>query len=458
MRTGVRRAPSGGARRTDRRRAAHGSAARGARIGRRAAHESAGARRIAQDPSGSRVGCLSYRSSSMRRPAFAVVCLLAVFVAAGCGGGNKKGGLQSKTPTVGAGGAQPEAATDLGFPAFATKNTTRVGGSDPTADAAGVARAVFPATSVDTRPNAVALIDSNDWRAGVAGAVLASTPVRAAILLSNGLELPGASSTALAALRPRGSKEAGGAQLVRVGNVARPPGLRTTDINGRDPFALARAIDAFQTAARGSTSDRVVVVSVDDPAFAMPAAAWAAKAGDPVLFVHRDSVPAETRAALRAHDQPRIYVLGSPTTVTNTAIASLRKLGTVKRVGADNPIDSSIAFARYIDPSFGWGVVDPGHGIVFARDDRPLDAAAAAPLSVSGSYGPLLVLATPMGLDGAVGQYLLDIQPGYTRDPVRGVYNHGWIIGDDRAISVPTQARIDSLLEIKKAQNTQQAP
>jgi hypothetical protein len=37
---------------------------------------------------------------------------------------------------------------------------------------------------------------------------------------------------------------------------------------------------------------------------------------------------------------------------------------------------------------------------------------------------------------------------------VRGVYNHGWIVGDDHAISVATQARIDSLLEIRKAQQT----
>jgi Cell wall binding domain 2 (CWB2) len=395
----------------------------------------------------------------MRRPAVALACLLVALAATACGRKEPKAGLQSNdAPGLGAKGSEPEAAADLGFPSFATKNTTRIGGADAIANAAGVARAVFPATSPQTRPQAVALIDVHDWRAGIAGAVLASTPVRAAILLSNGPELPDATRTALAALQPTGAKAAGGAQLVRVGNVARPPGLRTTDINGRDAFALARALDAFQTAARGSTTDRVVVVSVDDPAFAMPAAAWAAKAGDPVLFVHRDSVPAETKAALLAHDQPRIYVLGSPATVTAPVITALRKLGTVKRVGADNPIDSAIAFARYIDPSFGWGVVDPGHGLVFARDNSPLDAAAAAPLSVSGSYGPLLLLATPTGLDGAVGQYLLDIQPGYTRDPVRGVYNHGWIIGDDRAISVPTQARIDSLLEIKKAQNTQQSP
>jgi len=40
-------------------------------------------------------------------------------------------------------------------------------------------------------------------------------------------------------------------------------------------------------------------------------------------------------------------------------------------------------------------------------------------------------------------RYLLDIQPGYARDPVRGVYNHGWLIGDEAAISQAVQARID---------------
>jgi hypothetical protein len=390
----------------------------------------------------------------MRRAVLALVCLLAV-AATGCGGKGKDQGLDSEpTPSQTVKGDQEGASSNLGLPFIATKNTTRVAGADPIADAAGVARAVFPSTSADTRPNAVALIDSRDWRAGVAGAVLASTPMRAAILLSDGPKLPAASEEALKALQPTGSKSPGGAQLVRVGNVARPAGVRTTEIGGRDPFALARAIDAFQTAARGSPSGRVLVVSADAPAFAMPAAAWAAKAGDPVLFVRRDEVPVETRAALLSHDQPHIYVLGPPSTISAGTLDALKRLGTVKRIGAEDPTANAIAFARYVDPSFGWGVVDPGHGLVFARTDRPLDAAAAAPLSVSGSYGPLLVVTSATSLDGALGQYLLDIQPGYTRDPVRGVYNHGWLIGDDRAISVATQARIDSLLEIKKAQTT----
>jgi putative cell wall binding repeat protein len=393
----------------------------------------------------------------MRRAAVVLACLLAV-LAAGCGRNEgKEPGLDSRPGTSRTvKGNDDGASADLGLPYIATKNTTRIAGADPTADAAGVSRAVFPATTADTRPNAVALIDARDWRAGIAGAVLASTPVRAAVLLSDGPELPTASKEALAALRPTGAKSPGRAQLVRVGDVARPEGLRTTEIAGRDPFALARAIDAFQSAARGGPSERVVVVSADAPAFAMPAAAWAAKAGDPVLFVRRDEVPAETRAALLTHGQPHIYVLGPPSTISASTVRDLRRLGTVKRIGAEDPIDNAIAFARYVDPSFGWGVVDPGHGLVFARTDRPLDAAAAAPLSVSGSYGPLLVIAAPTSLDGALGQYLLDIQPGYTRDPVRGVYNHGWLIGDDRALSVATQARIDSLLEIKKAQTGQE--
>jgi putative cell wall-binding protein len=392
----------------------------------------------------------------MRRPAAVLLCLLLALAATACGRNDRTQSSGSDdSPSLGVKGSEPEASTDLGFPAFATKNTTRIGGADSVANAAGAARAVFPATTPENRPGAVALIDARDWRAGIAGSVLASTPVRAAILLSNGPEMPKASSDALAALRPLGAKAAGGAQVVRVGNVARPPGVRTTDINGRDPFALARALDAFQTAARGKSSDRVLVVSADDPAFAMPAAAWAAKAGDPVLFVHRDSVPQETKAALLSHDQPRIYILGPPAAVSAGVATELRKLGTVKRLGADNPIDSAIAFARYTDPTFGWGVVDPGHGLVFVNSSRPLDAAAAAPLSASGTYGPIL-LVTGGGLPPALVQYLLDIQPGYERDPVRGVYNHGWLIGDEQAISVEDQARIDSLLEIVPV-NTSQA-
>jgi hypothetical protein len=259
--------------------------------------------------------------------------------------------------------------------------------------------------------------------------------------------MPAASSSALSALDPSGSKPADRAQVIRVGGAAKPGGYKTTDVRGANPAALAQQIDRFQAAAVGHSSDRVVITSSDRSEFAMPAAAWAAKSGDPVLYVTRDGVPRETAAALRGHQQPRIYVLGPPDVVSDKVLAQLKRLGSVRRIAGKDPVTNAIAFARYVDGSFGWGVVDPGHGLVFANSDRPLDAAAAAPLSATGTYGPLL-LTQGDKLPVPLVQYLLDIQPGYEKDPVRGVYNHGWIMGDDGAISQADQSRIDSLLEI----------
>jgi hypothetical protein len=389
----------------------------------------------------------------MRARRTAAALLLSAAVLVGCGRGGTDGKetttATAPTPSAGAKGTETTASQDLGFPTFATKNTTRVGGADPIADAAAVSRAVYTGASRVTRPQAVVLADGRDWRVGLVSSVLMGAPLRAPLLYGDGPDkLPGATQSALKALAPTGAKAAGNAQVVRVGEVPDLPGLRTTDLRGSDPIALARAVDAFQAAARGATSDRVIVVSADDPAYAMPAAAWAAKAGDPILFTHKDAVPRDTRAAIAAHQQPKIYVLGPSSVISDKALKTLRRLGSVTRIGGPDAAATSVAFARFVDGPFGWGVVDPGHGFVFANAERPADAAAAAPLSASGSYGPLLVSGDGTKLPGALQGYLLDVQPGYTRDPVRGVYNHGWIIGDEQAFSVPVQSQIDALLEI----------
>ncbi len=385
----------------------------------------------------------------MPRPsALLLVFALILSLAAGCGR-NEPSKPDVEKPTLGLKGDDEAAAQELGFPAFATKNTTRVGGADAIADAAAIARAVYTGGSRVTRPRAVVLADARDWRSALAASVLMAAPIRAPLLFSQGRDLPEATETALPALQPTGSKQAGGAQLIRVGDVARPGGgLKTTDVRGRDAYAVTRGLAALQASARGKTSDRVVIVSADEPAFAMPAAAWAAKSGDPILFVERDRVPPDTRAALDALQQPRIYVLGPSKIISPKATRTLRRLGTVTRVGGQDPVRNAVAFARFVDGAFGWGVVDPGHGLVFARADRTLDAAAAAPLSASGKYGPLLLLDDADQIPRPLEDYLLDIQPGYTRDPVRGVYNHGWIVGDGSAVSVDLQSRLDSLLEI----------
>jgi hypothetical protein len=402
------------------------------------------------------------RAAVRRRLAALLALLLAAVTAsvAGCGGGSPSRPLG--TPRDGLKGTEKQAAAELGFPGFATANTTRVGGADPIADAAAVARAVYPGGSAASRPPAVTLVGASDWQAGIAASVLMSHPVGAPLLLSQGATLPPASAQALKALAPTGAKAAGGAQLLRIGDVASPAGYRTARIAGRGPYALARAIDAYSAAAHGSPSSSVLVVSGEDPAYAMPAAGWAAKSGDPVLFTMRDRLPAETRAAIASHGQPKIYVLGPPAVIADRVLTSLRRLGRVTRIaapgGAQDPVSSAIAFARFADGAFGWGVTDPGHGFVFASGARTMDAVAAAPLSASGSYGPLLLLDDPARLPAGVRDYLLDVQPGYTGDPVRGVYNHGWIVGDAGAVAPSLQSRIDELLRIVPVSSQQKGP
>jgi len=381
-----------------------------------------------------------------------LLLLLVLAFAAGCGGGDKDPGEDRRQPVVGQGGDDEEAGASLGFPGFATKNTTRVGGADPIADAAGVAQAVFTARSRDTRPASVTLVDSKDWRAAISAAQLMSRPLRSPILLSDGEDLPDATKSALDELGPTGAEKAGNAQVIRVGKTAKPAGARTTDLEGADPAALAQAIDRLHTAAAGAPSRAVIVAPSSAPEFAMPAAGWAAKAGDPVLWSGRDSLPAATKAVITAHRRPRIYVLGPPSVISNDVVKELGELGTTRRIDGAEPVANAIAFARFTDGRFGWNAVDPGHGFVFASTTRPADAAAAAPLSASGTYGPLLLVTEANALPRPLQDYLLDVQPGYDEDPVRGVYNHGWIVGDEKAISVDVQSRIDALLEIQPVQ------
>ena len=390
------------------------------------------------------------------------ILLGVTFAVAGCGSTKLLTHTDSQTVTVGIGPQAPHALDKLGIPTLATRNTTRVPGADPISDAAGVALAVYPSVVAGTHPAAVTLAPTDDWEAAIASSVLMSSPIRAPILLSGSGSLPTVTAGALSALSPTGSGSIKGAQLIRIGDVPAVKGLRSAAINGNDPYTLAAAIDRFASAAAGRPSPDVVVASVDSPAYAMPAAGWAAESGDPVLFVGQSAVPQATIQALRSHGHPHIYVLGPPSVISQSVVSQLSKYGTVKRVGASDPAANSVAFAEYRDPactygqpcahvpgSFGWAIRSPGHGYVMLNANRTLDAAAAAPLSGSGDFGPQLLVDSPSSLPSSVLNFFLDYAtPGYTQEgPTAAVYNHGWMIGDDQAISTGVQAQIDSLLQ-----------
>jgi ell wall binding domain 2 (CWB2) len=364
------------------------------------------------------------------------------------------GTAAAPAPTVIVRKQQPQAAQDLGFPEFATKNTTRVSGADPVADASGVALAAFPSAGGAEGPAAVSFVTDADWQAGVAAATLVAPPVSAPILISGSDGIPPLTTDALTALNPRGSPDTDGAQIFRIGQAMVPSGLQTANVPGSTPAQIAAGVDRLRQKLVGSQPEHILLASSEDAADTMPAAAWAARSGDPVLFVHRDSAPKPTLDALRQHKNVPVYALGPPSAISDKSLAEVEKVSPgVKRVGAGDPVKNAIAFARYENGTFGWNINDPGHGFVVARTSRPLDAAAAAPLSASGNWGPLLVTTDAARVPSPLRGYLLDLKPGYISDPTRAVYNHVWLIGDQTAISTTFQAQVDDLAEVAKVRS-----
>ena len=366
-----------------------------------------------------------------------------------------QGGASAPTVVI-EGGDSSEPAPQIAFPAFATRNTTRIGGADPTADAAGVALASYPSQGGVDGPEAVILAPTDSWQEALAATPLSADPIGAPVLLSDPGELPAITAGALEGLQPRGLAAADGSQVIAIGDVATPPDLVSLDIEGVDETAIADQVDSQLAKLTGEKDPaHIMVVSSEEPGFAMPAAAWAARSGDPILFAAGDDVPDGTLAVIKRHPDTPIYVLGPKALISDAALDTLAEDGgTVMRVGAQGPVENAVTFARYVDGDFGWNINDPGHGFAIAGADRPLDAAAAAPLAAGGTPGPLLLTDSADEVPGPLRSFLKDTQPGFVDDPARAVYNRVWILGDESVISVGFQAQVDELTKLVPVTDT----
>jgi hypothetical protein len=364
-----------------------------------------------------------------------------------------------------------------------TKNTTRLGGADAASGAAAVARAVFPGLTAATRPNAVVLVDERDWPAALASSALASAPLGAPILYSDRAVLPAVSAQALRALRPAGASALAGVQVIAIGAAARARvGARALDLAAVGTSGAEAGVAAAGTAAaagpaeaaaasavaiervlvrvRGAAPRSVIAVDLQAArALQMPAAALAAESGAPIVYFSGGTVPAASEKLLAHLPKPSIYVVGA--SAPSAARAALGRYGRVSVIEApgqathtgtapETVAEAAIAVARFGAGSFGWNIHEAGHGLVFANASRPLDAPAAAPLASHGDYAPLLLLEEGHTVPPSLAHYLANIQPGYSEavPPVRSVYNHGWLIGDEAAISVGVQAQLDAMLEV----------
>ena len=266
---------------------------------------------------------------------FARAALLAGVAAtvAGCGKS-----LPSEGTSRGAGVATVASSGAVGPSGLVMANTTRLGGTDPVADAAASALATYPGLTPATRPEAVVLVDERDWSAALAAAALASAPLGAPLLYAEGDALPTASAQALATLRPRGSRLLGGAQVIELGTAAAPAGYKRSPVAGAGRRRRGDAGGAGGATAHdcprqpAAPRDRV---GADGPrALAMPAAGLAAETGAPILPVERARHPAATGRRTGGLHRPTIYAVGPPVAIGHAVLAALARLGPVRRIEA----------------------------------------------------------------------------------------------------------------------------
>lgn len=379
--------------------------------------------------------------------ALAVVILV---VAIAGGGGSKSTGAGDTSGSSETG--EVEGVTRAG------NNTTRISGADPSAFAANVALTVYPSTTRAQRPGAVSLVGEEDWRTAVAGSVLMAHPIRAPLLLSSAGGMPAPSTRAVETLKPHGNllKKEGnrardGAPFYVLGPIATPSQGRTTKTGETNGAVQAEAIETLRSSIFREEPKHIVVAPEESAAFAVPAAAWAARSGDPVLYSRANQLPGATATVLKRDPKTPVYLLGPASVLSDKVMREIAAIDHhVKRVAGKTPAENSIALARFSDGSFGWNVNDPGHGFVIARSTSPMEAALASPLSASGTWGPLLLTESADKLPRAVREYLLDVKPGYTTNPTRAFYNHVWIVGSPQEIDLKQQAEIDQLAELEK--------
>ena len=197
--------------------------------------------------------------------------------------------------------------TVLGFPALATKNTTRVGGEDPVADAAGVAHAVYPGHEHARARSCVTLVDAGRLAGGDRGrGADGAAAARARAARPTATTFPTRPPRRSTRSRRRGSHAAGGAQVMRIGEVAEPEAAcaRPRSPAG-DPFALADAIDRFITEAAGAAvAERRDRLRRRSAASRCRPPRGPRSPATPCCSCSKDAIPAATERAIQRHQQP----------------------------------------------------------------------------------------------------------------------------------------------------------
>jgi hypothetical protein len=315
------------------------------------------------------------------------------------------------------------------------KNAVRVGGAQDAETYSSVLQIAFPATRAENSPKTVIAVP-DDWRVALAYAPLIARPNNAALIVSNEASAPNENQRFNAA-----------------GSVA------NESANGNDAAQIAATVDERLAQGSGNLSANVIVVSSDSAfQFAMPAAAYAARTGTPILFVGKDNVPPATIAALqKRNNQARIFVLGSSEIVSSNIFDQLKQFGAANRIEGGDFYTLAVRFAEFRDNNadFGWGRTGRNSrrfsptNTILVNPARWQDAIAAAHLAARGKTGALL-FTDKDNLPAVVDNYLWRQRPYFSNTPAEGPFNHVWVVGSFDKISYGTQAWADYSQEIEQ--------
>lgn len=389
-----------------------------------------------------------------KRALLAALALVAIAALPGCTLGDN--GLQKTT--LSSGSSVEDFSRGTGSPALTTRNTIRIPGADPAANAAGAAITAYPSSSSFTRPSAVAVVGESDWRAALVMSVFSAPPLSAPLLLSSKDDMPDVTESAMEALSPTGVVIPGQTLKPKAfvaGDLELPERTARVNLVNNSYDELAVAADRLWTRMTGGKPSSEVIVTTADPnlkRYALPAGPLAANTGSPIFFTNKDTVPLSTLKAIQTHKKPAIYVVGPPSAISDDQLRILRKYGNVRRISGTNPTDNAVNVAVFSDPTtgWGWGISDVGHGFVIQNSHNEMNVAAATTLSANAAYGPLLLNSNSQVVDRELRQYLLDSQPTYVQGagPQTAVTNRAWLLGDAAQISSGMQATLDKLLAL----------
>lgn len=377
-----------------------------------------------------------------------------------------------------------------------TKTTTRLYGTDPYSEAVAVTQHLWPAAlpanapgendNVPDRPWGITLVTADDPLTAITATPLIHFPDDAPILYVTRSGIPQVTLDEIKRLGDTGISRNHNVDAIVVGAAANPGVLHQLDqlhlkhdqITANNVYDLANKVDQYYgrvqnpdtgVAVMGGTSSSggngtmdVMIGSTSSYQFVLPATHWVSHMATGLLWVTKDSVPGPTLEALkRRGGMAHIYLFGGPDQISPKVARQLSRYGTVSRESnddevafnappKDNPIDTSIAFAKSWDPAgmVGWNITGPGHGFTLVNIHDWQGAVASAPLSHLGMHAPLLLTDSPTALPSSVDGYYRGVAPTFLASPADGPYNMSYIVGDYGKISWPEQAHVDFISEM----------